>query len=361
MIFANLKIQDVIIHEVFVRDENRTLVPPRYGHQLINLNVKAADELRNRVVTAMGKASQSVEMEIQRHAPGSMMMLARDLLNADRPGFIGKSRTAADGLASAQLARHIPGGILVVFRGEVGHPAKRVVCLIKAEPQAGFSRIEGAGGLDLQFLEDLILTPHAKLYKIGVFAEIDRDAAAGANPVEGFKAFIYDVAMTITNRDAAAQYFYDGFLGCGFPQSSARLTKEFYDLTKEFIRKLEIPEEDKADLYGGLYTYLKVDQAQTVQVSAFAQSYLADAHMKDTYDAFMKSRQFPTNAVHKDLVEVAPHLKQRKIRFSSDIRLTAPADKFEELVTMEVIDAVSQGEGQKWTRITIRDRITSQE
>lgn len=364
MIFENLKIDRVIIHEVFMRDDNKNQIKPRYGDKLVTLDPDATGALKNRVVTAMGKASQSVEMTINKSGQGSMLSIGRELLAADDAGFVTKSRAVADLLASAQLFRNIPGGILVVFIGEVDHPAKKVVAVIKAEPQNGFTRrVQDGGKLDLEFLTDLILTPQAKLYKIGVFVETDPVKAAGANPAEGFQAFIYDVGMTAANRDAAAQYYYDAFLGCSFPQSSARLTKDFHDLTKAFIKGLDLPEETKTDLHTGLYTYLKVNQAQTVQVNEFAQTYLADDGMRDTYEQFMAARKFPTNAVPKDLTDVAPHLRQRKVRFRSDVRLIVPADRFDELVEVTAIkgEALGGGEAPEWTQIIVRDRILSQE
>lgn len=364
MIFENLKIERVIIHEVFTRDDNKNQVKPRYGDKLITLSPDASGALKNRVITAMGKASQSVEMTIHRSGQGSMLALGRELLAADNTDFVTKSTAVADLLASAQLYRNIPGGILVVFTGEVDYPAKKVIAVIKAEPQNGFTRrIQAGGGLDLEFLTDLILTPQAKLYKIGIFVESDPVKAAGAAPADGFRAFIYDVGMTAANKDAAAQYYYDLFLGCSFPQSSARLTKDFHDLTKAFIKGLDLPEETKTDLHTGLYTYLKVNQAQTVQVNEFAQSYLVDDNMRDTYEKFMSIRNFPTAAVPKDLTDVAPHLKQRKVRFRSDVRLTAPADRFDELIQVTAIQGIADdgGEPPQWTQIIVRDRIQSQE
>ncbi len=77
----------------------------------------------------------------------------------------------------------------------------------------------------------------------------------------------------------------------------------------------------------------------------------------------MTDNEFPRNAVAKDLSDVGSELRYRKVIFSSDIKLTAPADKFEKLVRMRVIDgeADQQGNVPKWTEIIIRDRIRAQE
>lgn len=366
MIFANLNFKRIVIHEVFKRNDDRTPVPPAYGNALIALGEDATEAMRSRVILAMGKASQSMEMEIRKSEAGSMLALGRELLDASDREFVSLSTKAADQLTAAQMSRHLPGGILIVFDGEVDHPAKRVVGVIKAEPQSGFRRTDIGGTLGFEFLESLFLTPQTRLYKIGVFVEVDPVRAAGSKPAEGFQAFIYDVGMTTANRDAAAQYFYEHFLGCGFPQSGARLTKQFHTLTKEFIGKLSVPEEQKVDLFTGLYTYLKVNPSPTVQVAKFAEACLPDIHMQDAYSEFMKSRDFPENAVPKDLKEVASQLRQRKVRFRSEIKLTGPAEKFQELVSMELIDAEGDdgapiATGQKWTKVIIRDRILSQE
>ena len=362
MLFENLVINRIIIHEVFKRSDDRTIVPPNYGNALVVLDQSALDALRDRVISAMGSASRSMEMSIVHTDDSSAVAIARDLVDADDELFISRSRAVADKLTNAQSRRDIPGGILVVFTGSVGHPAKRVLGLIKAETHNGFTRQVGTSGSPtLKFLTDLILTPQTKLYKIGAFIEFDPDVTSSLS--DGWKAIIYDDLMTASNRLGAAQYFYEGFLGCAFPETSARLTKTFHDLTKSFIRGLDIPEENKSDLHNALVTYLKVDQSATVEVSAFAQTYLPDPELRDAYAQFMLDKEFPQNAVPKDLTDVAGELKHRKIYFTNDIKLIAPADKFEKLVRMRVIDGDEDEQGQtpKWTEIIIRDRIRAQE
>lgn len=261
-------------------------------------------------------------------------------------------------LAHAQTRLNIPGGIVVVISGQVSFPGKRFIGIIKAEPHSGFSFSEN-GSLTLAFLRNLVLTPEARLYKIGAFVEVDPQARDG----DGWRAFVYDDLMTAANRDSAAQYFYETFLGCNIPQNSARQTKKFFELTKEFVGKLEIPEHEKLDINTGLYTYLKVDQSPTVDTVTFASRYLKRADMRDAYDAFMEHNDFPRASVSKDLSDLKYQLRRRKVVFNSDLQLSGPADRFAELVTVEPIqgDAAENGTRLEWTRITVRDRIRNEQ
>lgn len=361
MIIENFEVGRVIIHEVFQRDESRNVRTPRYGENLITLDDRAKAEFRSRIIAAMGRSSQSVEMAILQSGTGTMLSLCRYIMASDDDQFITRSREAVDHLASAQQSRKIPGGILVVFDGRVSYPSVPLVGFIKAEPHNGFTM--PSGRLDLEFLENLFLTPHSRLYKIGMFIEKDSDLAASDTPADGFSSCVFDACMTSANQDRAAQYFYEGFLGCGFPASAARLTKGFYEGTREFIRKLDVSEEKKMELNTALHTYLKVDTSPTIQVNAFAGSYFVDAPMKDAYARFMAERSIPTTAIAKDISDIKSKLKLRKVKFRSDIRLTVPADRFDELVHVKVIDAPqeSRNGSAKWTVLTIHDVISEQE
>lgn len=362
MSFENLNINQIILHEIYKRTDGRDIIQPTYGTGLVTLDQEALDAFCDRVNSAMGNAAKSMELKIIQADADSAVAIAQRLINANDTDFVALSQAAADKLTKSQTRRDIPGGILIVFKGTAGHPSKRIVGMIKAETHNGFTRRVGDGGaISLQFLKDLLLTPQTKLYKIGIFWE---QIPQVAEPLPaGWRAFIYDDQMTASNKLSAAQYFYEGFLGCGFPETSARRTREFHDFTKEFIQKLDWPEERKTDLHNALVTYLKVDQSATVQVSTFAQTYLPDAEIRDAYTHFMIAREFPQGAVIKDLADVSTALKYRKIKFSDDIRIIAPADKFEDLISMRLIDGEADGYGQipKWTEVIIRDRIRAQE
>ncbi|TWA90251.1 hypothetical protein [Bradyrhizobium stylosanthis] len=92
---------------------------------------------------------------------------------------------------------------------------------------------------------------------------------AGQTLPQGWTAHVYDSQMTLQNREGAAKYFFDAFLGCQIPQNRAHLTRTFFEHTRTFIRLLPVEPEIRDDLLTSLYTYLKVDQTPTIQVNKF--------------------------------------------------------------------------------------------
>lgn len=359
MELINLEIGRVVIHEVFQRADDRTKIEPKFGEAIEVLDVEATDALRNRIVAAVASPSRCIQMSIEKFGAGSMNAVAKGLIDADDAMFIQLSKSVADLLADAQKYRTIPGGIVVVFTGRAGVPAKRLVGVIKADVYSGFTREEQEGVLALKYLKSLLLTAQTKLYKIGLFIE----TTPSTEPLPaGWDAFIYDETLTLANRYGAAQYFYDGFLGCVFPQSSARQTKQFHDLTKNFIRSMAVPEEDKVTLHNALVTYLKADQSPTVSVASFGQTYLQEPEIREAYSQFMTESAFPNTAVNKDLADVNSSLRFRRLTFRNQIKVTGPAEGFEDLMTVEVIDGTPAGPNgaPRWTRLTVKDCIADQ-
>lgn len=366
MPFQNLVIHRTIIHEVFKRTNTPTPIVPSYGAQVIQLEPDARDALQQRITAALGHASHGLEMSIRKTEDGTIWAKAKQIVDAatDEATFVTASQSIAASLAHAQVSKSIPGGVVVVVYGMAGHPGIPFTCIIKAEPHAGFTRKVGnTGELILEFLKDLILTPQAKLYKIGAFLRTDAHGVDPENPCGGWRAFLFDDLITAGNRQSAAQYFFDTFLGLAFPSNSAWQTKRFHSLTKDFIRNANIPEETKSDLLGALTIYLKVDQGGTIQVDQFATTYLNASKLRDAYSTYMQSKDFPLTAISKDISEVKGALRDRKIIFSNNIRLTGPADQFQDRVKMRTIDGVPGANGAvpEWTEIIVRDRIREQE
>ena len=110
-----------------------------------------------------------------------------------------------------------------------------------------------------------------------------------------------------------------------------------------------------------MYTYLKVDQRNSIGVAEFATTYLPTDDA-DAYINFMRDKKFPTHAVTKDTNEIKTKLRIRNLKFHSGIKINGPAEKLAELVSFESIESPADeyGEKQTWTLVTIKDQVTSE-
>lgn len=357
MPFRNLTVDRVIIHEIFKRNDDRSIRPPRYGNSLVALDSAALAFFRERVVAAMGNQSKSIDMSIAASGGnGGAIEIAMNILGSDDAGFIAASRRFADRLADAQTSRGYPGGIVVTFDGNTGHPSIPYVGVIKAETHSGFRRTANLG---VEYLQDLFMSPQQKLYKIGIFRF---DGARGDDPtnLSDWSATVHDNQLSESNRDGAAHYFYSGFLGCELPESNARLTRAFFESSREFIRLANVPEEQKVDLLTSLYTYLKVDQTPAIEASDFAGRFL-DPALRADYIRHVQDSGVPARAILKDISEIGNEMRVRKVTFRGQIQLMAPPSAFEEMISIEEFEP-EEGEGHsaRWTRVTIRNEIQSQ-
>lgn len=352
MPLENVTIGRVCLHEVHRRPEEGPQLKPTYGQGQLKLDAEAMGHFRSRVVAAFKTNAQCMEMAIREHGAGSVLETGTGLVEAPTRDFVRLSKAFADALATAQASRQIPGGLMVVFDGTLGYPAMPFFGLMKAELHEGFIKTRD---LQAQFVNDLFLSPKTKLYKIGLFV------SDGVKPrpklPEGWRALVYDSAMTAAQRDNAATYFYSTFLGLDVPQDAAQQVRKFFEHTKQFIKGTSLPENEKVDLFNGLYAYLKLDKGNTIQTSRFAQTYM-QGDLADDYLLHMKKLRFPAAAIPKDVSEVGGMLRWRKLKFPRAITLSGPPDAVRDLVT---VDKVEGEKGAAWTRITIRGELQSQE
>jgi len=329
----NLRINRVITHQIFKRGQDREPIPPKYSNDYTELDQEGLNVLQERTTEALGSDSHCIDMLVKQENPESTFNKCCRIITADKPSFIQLTDALALKLTESQNTRNIPGGVLIIFDGLVGNENNRYVGIIKAEIHAGFNLQDLHGKLLLKFLSNLALTPDQKLFKIAMFIEIARSDKPELRTPNDFKILVYDHLMTKAETRQAAQYFYEAFLGCCFPQSDKKLTGDFYHGTKEYIQSLNIADDKKVDLNTSLYTYLKVSQSPIVKIADFATQYL-DQQYRDGYQNFMDNKGLPANAFNKDITNIESYLKRRNIKFSSNVRISAPSDRFKELVNI---------------------------
>lgn len=364
MQLLNLTIDRIIIHQIYEHDSNGNKVEPKQSHEYTRFDRDAMEAFKSRVREALGNDSKAVEMEIKDQGPTSLPFLVNEMIEQDDDTFAVSSYDIARKLTDAQHTRNIPGGIVVVFSGSQGHPAKKFLGVIKAEIHSAYEKEENEHGeISLKFVEEVLLTPGTRLYKTAGFFEKATSVASGSDLNDKWAVMVSDYQISKTDGKAAARYFYSGFLGCGYPQTSARTTMQFYDSTKEFISGLDIPPADKSDLLNALTAYLKVGTSSVISSSEFAETYFNDIDVQDSFTSHMEECGLPSNAFTKDICHIESQLKFRKVNFGSNVKITAPSDIFNDLISIETIegDADESGVPAEWTKVIIKDRITQQE
>jgi len=364
MQLLNLTIDRIIIHQIYERDDGGNKVNPKQSHEYTRFDSDAMEAFKSRVRDALGDGSKAVEMEIKNQELDDLPSLVNEMIDQDDTSFAVSSYDIAKKLTDAQHTRNIPGGIIVVFSGSQGSPAKRFLGVIKAEIHSAYEKDENnRGEISLKFVEEVLLTPGTRLYKTAGFFEKTNSDESSSDLNDKWAVMVSDYQISKTDGKAAAQYFYSDFLGCGYPQTSARTTKQFYDSTRSFISELEIPPSDKSDLLNALTTYLKVGTSSAISSSEFAETYFNDIDIQDEFTSHMVECGLPTVAFTKDICHIENQLKFRRVSFGSNVKIIAPSDAFKKLITIEAVegDVDESGTPAEWTKVIIKDRITQQE
>lgn len=357
MTFENLRVNRVVVHEIFQRGADHAIRAPVFADGLERLSAEAMEAFRARMTEALSGQSQSLQMRIAKYGAESFLTLADSLIGSADADFLERSKAVAVKLAESQLARRIPGGMLIVFDGTVGANSLSFAGVIKAETQAGFRRAMDRGHAVVEFLQNIFLTPATRLYKIGIML---RDHSAATKP-DGWRAFVFDSNISVSNREAAAAYFYDAFLGCALPSDGPYETAKFFDLTKEFVRKSDLDPDKKRDVIDSLYVFVRDEQAPTFTADEFGDRYLPQP-LRDPFSKFLDNRKFTANAVVRDTSQMGNRLRRRRLKFGGDIELSASPEALASKVTIEPVagDAVD-GTIPQWTRITIREALTGEQ
>lgn len=349
MAFENLQIARAVLHEVHLRPDAKTRLDPTYGTELIPFSDSAKSTFRQRVAKAFASDSRSAKMAIRDTGTGSVAALANKIYQMPDEEFITASRAIADKLADAQTSRAIPAGLCVIFDGTAGHPARRFVGVMKAETHSGFQK---GDALQVSFIQDLFLTPQAKLYKICIFIAEGGDGTAF--PAD-WEAYLYDDKMSSARREDAATYFHDSLLGLEVPTDSAQITRRFFEGVRDFVDQTDLDPQSKVDLHNALYTALKADQRPNLQPTEFRDNHVP-AELHDSYDRAIRNAGVPDGAFFKDLSEIKTRLRVRKLSFPHNVQLSGPAEAIAEHVRVKGKEI----DGERWTEVLIRGALQGQ-
>lgn len=363
MNISKLIIDKIIIHQVHQRDDEGNKVDPTRGSSFINFDADALQGFKSRVIDALGDGSKAVKMKIKEHGEDYVPFIATNLIGKKGEDYIDETYIIANKLADAQTRRAIPGGIVVIFSGDYGVNKRKFIGIIKADIHSAYEKIidQNTGQISLKFVEEILLTPSTKLYKTAGFFQSngtpDKDDLN-----KSWDVMISDYQISKSDGKAAAQYFYQHFLSCMYPETSARTTKVFYEKTSEFLNELDINAEKKNALKNALVTYLKHEKSDVISAKDYADRFFDDG-VKDLYLEYAHESGVPQTSFTRDNEHIESKLKTRKLNFSKNIKITAPAEVFKNNIIIEstVGDIGKDGAPTEWTTILIKDKIILQE
>ncbi|MBI6628213.1 nucleoid-associated protein, partial [Pseudomonas rhodesiae] len=260
-LFKNLHFKQIILHNVHKPDDSGA-VEPTLSSSITKLDPKGLAKLEERISSVLGSKTSSLEMDVADKSTISCYGLSKLLIPATPTAFLKHSGDIAKLHTKIHISKQWPDGTLVIISGTTGPTNKRCLIIIKAEQQAGFTETLKKGQIIMKYLENLILTPQSKLYKIGVFIEkIEKPSG----PVGDLIAHVFDSNIKANDDRSAARYFYANFLGLRIPNNASQRTRDFFELTSEFISSLDTDDDEKLDLKQALFTYLKVEKIDTIE------------------------------------------------------------------------------------------------
>lgn len=339
--FENLQIKKIITHEVF-KPENKTVKQPNVSDYLTILPDEGLKNLQKRITQVMGKESKSIKMDIALKSDDSCYYYSSECYNVDEDEkFITVSKKIAERYSTAHTSAKWPGGLIVVISATITAINIPCIFIIKADEQSGFSKKKAESSVILTFLQDVFLTPSSKLYKIGVFIK-DKEYA-----------YLFDSNIKSFKTESAATYFYSNFLGLSFPSDSKQNTRKFYELTTEFIEQTNLPGSKKIELQQALHIELKVSKKTVIEPLQFAEDFFPEELNQD-YINYLKNKDFPIISISKDITLIKDKLKIRRLNFSTNVKITAPSESFNDLI--KIVSEDDEG----YTTIKVKGNLSNQ-
>lgn len=353
MEIEDLRFERLIVHEALKKTPENEDVQAENSEGLVELDPAGDAEVRKRIASALGRSSHSVELDIEEADQGSTFEISSLLLTATDDEFVDLSQRLARKLSVAQASSgSTRSGLAVIIQGTImqERKTKRIILLIKADGESAFVRERDKGRNYLKLINNLFLGPQQKLYKIGCFVE--KSQGTPPRTADEFSATVFDHLMTDSGDRDAAAYFYRQFLGCRLAESAKKRTRQFYELTSDFINQSPaIKRTEKIDLKNALKVTLKSEKPQ-FSVTDFADEFLRQEIRQD-YKKFMKTKKFPSGAVTKDTSAIKNSLRVQNVVFSSAVKIVAPADDFRKVVKIG-------REVEGWTHVEILGKVENE-
>ena len=316
---SSLKIDHVIVHDIPKHSKNDASISPDYSYETIYLENELREFFKRKIVESLS-GIESFKVCYNNNGSSSMPSITKNLLDADKEGFINYSRDAGKELFDSQTGNN-PSGILVIISGYVNDNKTIVILKLERDEGARLQKNAEKRTFIIQSVKDLMLTKKTKLYKAAIF--LNRDGSG-----IDFDGYVTDSQKSRYYNLGIANFFLETFLGCTLYLDSRKQTQEMFNLTSEYISKIENPEKK---------TRISPEQ--------FAIQCL-EVEDQSKYNTFLTQNDADVRtAIIKDNELINNKLKRIKMEFDNGLSLYAEnGDVFDKVSIEELPDRIIKAE-----------------
>jgi hypothetical protein len=352
--FSQLTIQRVCIHTVHKKERNDTHSVAEYDDAVITLDSDVHDTITERLNTYCGENSRSFELEIANFLEGSFFDRAHEMRQADKDGFVERTKQITHLLAESQTRGSIPASCLVVMDAVDEHALPVVVC-IKAELTDALTREINEEGLSqLKKVEKLFMGKSEKFFKIGILYKRPPAAADEEEqlPHQQWGAILYD--HQFRNNTRPAEYFWNRFLGLSVDNNDKIKLKKFYEDARAFLdESLSTDLEAKSKAIANLDSYISNENITEIDPVHVMETLIPADKRYDFNEAVVMNFERPFT---KDDSLVKRKIARSQMVFPDNIVLTVPKSsvsrtKVEVIETQDDLSSLRLGEGYTIIRI----------
>lgn len=301
-----LQIDKIIVHDVPKHKKDDETKTVDYSEKESKLSAELKTFFKDKVTETITKRGFQVFFDPETVSPLPNLISA--LNSTPRKGIVKISKEIAKHLLDIQTGNN-PPGIVVVIEGTIN--SKNVIAILKLERDEGarLHKNQTKHIIDIEAVKDLMLTKKTRLYKAGLFF-IRNDYS-----VE-FDGYVSDNQLEIDSPSIIAKFFLEKYLGCKIFGDTRTATKQFFEVTKEFISKLEDPIK-KAKYFGHLLSYSNKPD-NVINPRDFCVEYFEEDD-RQNFEEHLRQNHISTEPFIKDTELIESHLKKIMINFENDV------------------------------------------
>lgn len=322
-ILTDIHFDRVIVHSISAKAAFRGPEINFSAHSLVPQS-NELEPLIDRINNAFADGSKSLKLSIKNTNPQSTPFLChsiiRDHLNAQI--FEQNSNRIAQNLADSFFTSNIPGGLLVVALGTDLESRLKFVLLIKAEIHDGFQTTNSNGTTKLEYIQRIVLSKNSKLYKFGLLLQNTSTNRDETDLNTMYDTYVFDLQIKPGAKDEAASYFFSTFLNCEIQKTDNKLTKMFYEKTKNFIKTIS-DDSERLDANINLKSFLRNTDIGTIDIHDYCELYIPLDYQNAFLTEMESDGSFPRSFA-KDPILIHSALQRNILKFKNGVEMTIP-------------------------------------